>query len=316
MLLSAVALVVMLLVGKYQQEKALSKKSAFMITVKASQVSKGAFVKTIRREAGKGAVMMADDRAAVPGEKPAKTPEEVAGEKPAETSENKEETVLESLADLKAGKKLSEEQLDMKHIGKYFTAQKIRKGDVIYRRINGKSYVKNPYVKLSDLRYLKMLHYNFKGEIRVGEMIVHKSMASDVRSVFTSLFKKKYPIRRMYLVEKYWAGDSTATDAASIKADNTSCFNYRAIIGSTKVSKHAMGLAIDLNPFENPYVPKHNGRWDYSALGKKEKAYARDRTPREYVITTKDAAYRLFSEKGFTWGGSWRSVKDYQHFER
>ena len=102
--------------------------------------------------------------------------------------------------------------------------------------------------------------------------------------------KKKYPIRKMYLVEKYWAGDSTSTDGASIKADNTSCFNYRAIIGSTKVSKHAMGLAIDLNPFENPYIPKHNGSWDYRALGKKE--------------------------KGFAWGGSWRSVKDYQHFEK
>ncbi len=292
MVLSAVALVVMLLIGKYQQEKTIKKKTAISVTAKAAEVEN----KTSTGE----------NKADGSGEQ----------KSPSEDGEQKKPVFLESVQDLKVGKKLSEEQLDMKHIGKYFTAQKIRKGDAVYRRINGKSYVKNPHVKLSDLRYLKMLHYNFKGEIRVGEMIVHKSVAKDVRSVFAALFKKKYPIRRMYLVEKYWAGDSTSTDAASIKADNTSCFNYRAIIGSTKVSKHAKGLAIDLNPFENPYVPKHNGRWDYSALGKKEKAYARDRSPREHVITTEDAAYKLFVKKGFTWGGGWRSVKDYQHFER
>lgn len=290
MVLSALSLVVMLLIGSFQQQKANKKRTAVSVTVKAAEVE------------------------------PAKeTTKEKAEEKAKEATEDEaelSENVLESVQDLAAGKKLSEEQLDMQHSGKYFTGQKIKKNDVVYRRIQGKSYVKNDHVKLSDLRYLKMLHYNFKGEIRVGEMIVNKSVEKDVRGIFLSLFRKKYPIRKMYLVEKYWAGDSTSTDAASIKADNTSCFNYRAIIGSTKVSKHAMGLAIDLNPFENPYIPKHNGTWDYSALGKKEKAYAKDRSPRAYVITTKDAAYKLFKKKGFAWGGSWHSVKDYQHFEK
>jgi len=103
----------------------------------------------------------------------------------------------------------------------------------------------------------------------------------------------------------------------SIKNNNTSSFNYRNVPGSKKRSNHALGLAIDINPYENPYIPTSGGISDYSALDEKEYYYATNRNNRDpHVITHEDLAYKLFKAYGFTWGGDWNSLKDYQHFEK
>ena len=226
-------------------------------------------------------------------------------------------SVYTSIAELEPEQVVSLEQLNLENLSSFFLSTKIVEGDEVYSRINGKSYQKNNDISLEELRYLKVLHYNYDHEIQVGEMIVNQKIEKDCLEIFQELFKAGYPICRMVLIDNYWTGDSVETDAVSIKKNNTSSFNYRNIPGSTKRSNHALGLAVDLNSYENPYVPTKNGAPDYSALDEQEYYYATNRNAGvEHVITEEDLAYKLFTEHGFTWGGNWKSLKDYQHFEK
>lgn len=164
-------------------------------------------------------------------------------------------------------------------------------------------------VSYDDLRYLSVLYYDFNGEVQTGELICNKGIAQDLAEIFHELYLNEYRIEKIRLIDEY-DGD----DTASMLDNNTSCFNYRAL-PSGKLSNHAYGLAIDLNPFYNPYVTtKKNGTVNITPAG--SEPYA-DRTQDfAYKIDKEDLAYQLFLEHGFTWGGSWRSSKDYQHFEK
>ena len=180
--------------------------------------------------------------------------------------------------------------------------------------ITGCSYpiaedVPNPQVLYEDLMYVHLLHYNFKGDVTAGEMICNKAIAQDIVDIFYELYLAEYQIEKIQLIEEY-NGD----DNLSMQANNTSCFNYRVVEGSTRLSKHAYGLAVDINPFYNPYVTfDSDGNAHYAPEG--SEIYA-DRTAAfPYKIDETDLCYRLFTERGFTWGGNWNSVKDYQHFE-
>ena len=106
-------------------------------------------------------------------------------------------------------------------------------------------------------------------------------------------------------------------DTLAMEANNTSCFNYRVVDGTTRLSKHALGLAIDINPYYNPYIVYNkNGTGETYISPKGSEIYA-DRTQDfPYKIDTNDWCYRLFKEHGFTWGGDWNSTKDYQHFQK
>lgn len=177
-------------------------------------------------------------------------------------------------------------------------------------RIQGISYQENPNVALSDLAYLRMLYYGIDGNTYVGEMIVNQKIKEDVLSVFQKLYEERYPIERMVLVDEYQGEDERSMDA-----NNTSAFNYRTIAGSSKLSNHSYGMAIDLNPKYNPYV-KQRGDGSIFCQPESGRAYA-DRTKEfDYKIDENDLAYQLFTQAGFTWGGNWNSVKDYQHFEK
>lgn len=242
----------------------------------------------------------------------AETEEETSEE---ETTEAETERgPLESLSGLAVGTILSEEDIDFDDLGRYFMSWKIEEGDNLHARIEGKSYRKNPSIGLSDLRYLKMPHYNFDGNIQVGEMIVNAAIEEDVLEVFQELFEAEYPIESMILVDEFWTGDPDTTDSASIDVNNTSAFCYRKATGSGNLSNHALGRAIDLNPQQNPYVSYSSGkpRWSHSN--------ANDYIDRDsglpHVITHDDLAYKVFKEHGFTWGGDWNNPKDYQHFEK
>lgn len=201
----------------------------------------------------------------------------------------------------------------------FFKAYEIQEGDEIYQRIIGKSYVENDDIALSDLRYLKMLHYNFEDEIRMGEMIVNASIAEDVLEIFRALYDRKYQINTMFLIDDVWQGEGNATDTYSCDIDNTSAFCYRPITGNRGViSRHALGLAIDLNPRENPYTTfeegggfhcSHSNAYDYMSPKKREES------GNPAVVLEGDDCYNLFIERGFRWGGFWRPIADYQHFE-
>lgn len=115
----------------------------------------------------------------------------------------------------------------------------------------------------------------------------------------------RYPIERMRLIDDYGADDER-----SMRANNTSCFCYRTVGSSQKLSKHAQGLAIDMNPLYNPCVKGSRVQPSTSLR------YADRGRKFSYKIERGDLLWRLFTERGFRWGGSWRSLKDYQHFER
>ncbi len=226
-----------------------------------------------------------------------------------------EPEILTDLSQYAPGDRISAKSLDMTALDRYFTKQDITKDDAIYQRINGKSYRENPNVSLSSLTYVRMPHYNFDGEVQLGEMILSKDIVDDAIWVFEELFRNQYQIKSMYLVDNYWTGDGDSTDYASIDVDNTSCFNYRVATGSSKLSNHAYGKAIDLNPLENPYVTYQDGkavRWAHTNAN----AYIDRNAGLPHMITHDDLAYKLFTQKGFRWGGDWNNPKDFQHFDK
>lgn len=181
--------------------------------------------------------------------------------------------------------------------------------DDIFKRMNGKSFRSNPYIKRSDLRYLRLLHRDANGRTVTGEMVCNKAIANDLVSIFRQLYNAHYPIERIQLIDDYKADDET-----SMRHNNTSCFCYRNVSGTRSLSKHSLGMAVDINTLYNPYVRTHNGhRQVMPANGQK---YADRSKTYAYTIRKGDLLYQLFTAHGFTWGGSWRHSKDYQHFEK
>lgn len=229
---------------------------------------------------------------------------------PAETEPEK----LQTLDGIAAGTEISKSELDTDNMSKYFQAFEIKTSGACYKRINGQSYQENPNVKLGDLRYLKVLHYNFNHQVQVGEIIVNKGLADDVLSIFRELYDAEYEIQSMHLVDNYWTGDGVDSDSASIDENNTSAFNYRPAVGSGKLSNHAYGFAIDINPQQNPYVSYSSGtaKWSH----KNANDYIDRNTGLPHVITHEDTAFKIFKAHGFKWGGDWNNPKDYQHFEK
>lgn len=244
---------------------------------------------------------------------------EATSEETTTTETTTEETTtqgkLKSLDGYAPGDVISSDLIDDSNLWQYFTSSEITEGGSVYNRIYGQSYVENDYIALSDLRYLKMLHVNFDGEYQVGEMIVNKAVASDVMEIFETLCSEGYQIEKMYLIDNYWTGDATESDWNSIDHNNTSCFCYRPATGSSKLSKHSYGLAIDINPQYNPYVSiQDDGSYKFSHDNASDYVYNRS-SDMPHVITTSDRAYELFTAYGWTWGGSWSNPKDYQHFQ-
>lgn len=180
----------------------------------------------------------------------------------------------------------------------------------VFKRISGISYPVDCQVPLDDLRYVVLQYVDFNNEPQTGEMIVNKAIAQDVVEIFYELFENSYQIESIKLVDEF-GGD----DTASMLANNTSSFNYRVVEGTTRLSNHALGRAIDLNPFYNPYITYNkDGSTNISPVG--SEAYADRTISFPYKIDENDLAYKLFKAHDFTWGGNWNSCKDYQHFEK
>lgn len=170
----------------------------------------------------------------------------------------------------------------------------------------------NLQISYEDLRYLTVLYYDFDGNIQEGELICNAYIAEDLKEIFYELYRNEYRIESIRLIDDY-NGD----DTASMEANNTSCFNYRVVDGTTSLSKHALGCAIDINPFYNPYIvfDKTGNGQDYISP-KGSEIYADRSKDFAYKIDENDLCYKLFKEHGFTWGGDWNSCKDYQHFQK
>lgn len=185
--------------------------------------------------------------------------------------------------------------------------------DLVKDRITGTSYPESGCtVPYEDLTYVGLLYFDFEGQPQNGELICNKAIAQDMVEIFYELYRNEYQIERVRLIDEY-GGD----DTASMADNNTSCFNYRVVDGTTNLSKHAYGLAIDVNPFYNPYVVfNKNGDGDTYISPPGSEIYADRSQNFAYKIDENDLCYRLFTEHGFTWGGNWNSTKDYQHFQK
>lgn len=189
----------------------------------------------------------------------------------------------------------------------YFSIKAIP--DSVFKLMEGNSFKNDSPVKRSDLRYLTCLHATADGYSVVGEMIVATSIAEKVQNILHKLYEAHYPIERMRLIDNYGADDEQ-----SMTANNSSAFNFRYVSGTRTVSKHGRGLAVDINPLYNPCrkTLKSGKVVIEPAAGK---AYVDRSAKFDYKIERGDLCYRLFKEAGFRWGGDWRTVKDYQHFE-
>jgi hypothetical protein len=171
-------------------------------------------------------------------------------------------------------------------------------------RMTGVSWHRGCPVALRDLRLVTARRFGFDGRAHTGKLVVHEDVAAAVLGVLRTLYRERYPIRRMRPIDAYGGSDFD-----SIEADNTSAFNCRRATGSSSWSEHAYGRALDLNPIENPYVEA--GRVYHAA----SRRYA-DRSRRlPGMIHAGDAIVRAFASIGWGWGGTWSgSVRDYQHF--
>ncbi|KRF15467.1 hypothetical protein ASG90_12305 [Nocardioides sp. Soil797] len=173
-------------------------------------------------------------------------------------------------------------------------------------RMIGVSWEPGCPVPIDDLRIITMNYRGFDGDVHDGgRLMVHKDVADTTVTVFGEMFEEGFPIRRMQLIEEY-----DGSDDASMAADNTSSFNCRPITGSPgRFSIHSYGKAIDINTVENPYV-----KGDLVLPPSGEEFLDRDDV-RPGMITKNDPVVKAFKKRRFDWGGNWKSLKDYQHFE-
>jgi hypothetical protein len=153
------------------------------------------------------------------------------------------------------------------------------------------------------LSWVRLTFRGFDGTRHTGELLVNRSVAADVVRVFRDLYAARFPIEEMRITTK---AEQTAPPTGD--GNDTGAFNCRPMRGSTTYSEHAYGRAIDVNPFQNPYLK--------GALVLPELAGAyRDRTwRRPGMIFRAGPVVRAFTRIGWTWGGSWHSLRDLQHF--
>jgi len=174
----------------------------------------------------------------------------------------------------------------------------------VRKRVRGRSWRRGCPVPLDRLRFIRMNHWGFDRKVHDGVMIVNATAVSAVRTAFGRLFAKRFPIRKMRLVDDYGADDF-----ASIEADNTSSFNCRRATGSSRWSDHAYGRAIDINPIENPYVYA-NGTTSHRA----SRTYLDRSRIRPGMALARRTLVNTFDAVGWRWGGRWSPATDFQHF--
>ncbi len=167
------------------------------------------------------------------------------------------------------------------------------------------SWVPECPVTVEELAYITVSHHGFDGEIHTGEMIVNATEAEGVVDVFRQLFDAGFPIEQMRVITKEEIDAPPTGDW-----NDTTSFVCRPAVGSNNWSQHAYGLAIDVNPFHNPYL-----KGDL-VLPELATAYTDRDDVRPGMVYGGDAAVEAFSAIGWGWGGNWNTLKDWMHFSR
>lgn len=156
-------------------------------------------------------------------------------------------------------------------------------------------------------KLVSVLYWGFDRKVHRGQLVVDKELEKDVAEVFEVALKERFPIQSVIPVSlPKFRKDGVWSDDLSMAANNTSAFNYREVTGGTSLSKHALGRAIDVNPVQNPYVKGKlvlppGAKYDPDAPG---------------TLTADHPVTKAFLARGWEWGGNWKTLKDYQHFEK
>jgi len=176
--------------------------------------------------------------------------------------------------------------------------------DALTARMTGVSWRPGCPVPLSALRLVRVTYLGFDGQPHQGELVANADVSDQLVRIFQRVYEARFPIRKMVPVDAY-----DGSDDRSMADDNTSMFNCRTVLGTTRWSVHAYGRAVDVNTVENPYRPDRA-----TVLPPAGRAYLDRNDARPGMLRAGDAVVRAFESEGFVWGGRW-SPPDYQHFQ-
>ncbi len=161
---------------------------------------------------------------------------------------------------------------------------------------------KAPKSIIDSLEIVNVEYYDASGKLRSGQFVLNIAVAQDVKEAFEVLKKTKFPVAKAIpIVEFAW------DDNASMNANNSSAFNYRFIAGTERLSHHATGRAIDINPMQNPVI---YGDGKISPKGAKYNPNVPG------TFTADSEIVKFLKSRGWRWGGDWTSFKDYHHFDK
>lgn len=165
--------------------------------------------------------------------------------------------------------------------------------------------IQAPQNIIDDLTIINVEYIGFDQQGHKGQLIVHKNLANEIVDIFKKLKDIDFPIEKVIPIVKYdWDDNKSMSD------NNSSAFNYRKVLNKDELSNHSFGRAIDLNPFQNPYIGKdgkvvpQGANYDPTVKG---------------TIVDGDKVVDIFLKYGWEWGGHWgktRGYLDYQHFQK
>ncbi len=158
---------------------------------------------------------------------------------------------------------------------------------------------------LESLRLLDLGYWGFDGAPQRGELVVHERIAEEVVGIFEDLFAARFPLQSMRPIEEFGADDER-----SMAANNSSAFSFRLIAGTRLPSHHGLGMAIDLNPVQNPWV---RGDVVHPDAGR---AFLERSNVRPGMIVEGGVVFSAFRSRGWDWGGLWTAAPDYHHFSK
>jgi hypothetical protein len=159
-----------------------------------------------------------------------------------------------------------------------------------------------PLEIVDSLALVDVLYYSFDGLKHQGQIIVNNALEGDIYEIFGLIEKIKVPVGRVIPIVAY-QGD----DHSSMADNNSSSFNFRVIEGTTKLSLHSFGRAVDINPVQNPviypngFIAPQGAKYSPSNAG---------------TFSAKNQVVQEFIKRGWHWGGNFEQPKDYHHFEK
>ena len=178
----------------------------------------------------------------------------------------------------------------------------------VMQRLNPEAWPEGYPVPPAELVFIKLLYWGFDQAEHTGCLIIHRKLAQDILEIFYELYLHHFPVEQVRPIYEF-----DNDDDASMEANNTSAFCCRAITGRPGIfSQHAFGQAIDINPRINPYVKESKNL----VLPPSGREFVDRKKPTIGKITPGSLVHTLFSKRGWDWGGNWRDLQDFQHFEK